>query len=126
MFTFLPPPARQHLRKGGLPCGWRHRDRSRVAPRDSLEVLAHERHAIDRLDLGRDEIASALKHLGLTYRFKVVFGEVKAAPKPVEKQSPKEDEVTGRALAHPEVQKFRELFGGEVRAVKNLKEPWNE
>jgi hypothetical protein len=38
----------------------------------------------------------------------------------------KEDEVTGRALAHPEVQRIREMFGGEVRAVRDLKEPWNE
>jgi hypothetical protein len=33
-----------------------------------------------------------------------------------------EDEVTGRALANPEVQRFREVFGGEVRKVRNLKE----
>jgi hypothetical protein len=30
--------------------------------------------------------------------------------------------VTGRALANPEVQRFREIFGGEVRKVRNLKE----
>ncbi len=80
-----------------------------------------------QLDLGREEISTALKHLGHgNQRFKVVFGEVKAAPAPVQKPAPKEDEVTGRALSHPEVQRFREMFGGEVRAVKNLKEPWNE
>ncbi len=57
----------------------------------------------------------------------MVFGEVKAAAQPlVQKPAAAEDEVTGRALAHPEVQRFRELFGGEVRAVRNLKEPWNE
>ena len=33
-----------------------------------------------------------------------------------------EDEVTARALANPEVQRFREVFGGEVRKVRNLKE----
>ena len=32
------------------------------------------------------------------------------------------DEVTGRALANEEVQRFREVFGGEVRRVRNLKE----
>ena len=32
------------------------------------------------------------------------------------------DDVTGRALANPEVQRFREVFGGEVRKVRNLKE----
>jgi DNA polymerase-3 subunit gamma/tau len=30
--------------------------------------------------------------------------------------------TTGRALAHPEVQRFQETFGGQVRAVRNLKE----
>jgi hypothetical protein len=73
---------------------------------------------------------TALKQVGQpALRFKVVFGDVKAAPAPVHKpasQAAQEDEVTGRALAHPEVQKFRELFGGEVRTVRNLKEPWNE
>jgi len=33
-----------------------------------------------------------------------------------------DDEVTSRALANPEVQRFREVFGGEVRKVRNLKE----
>ena len=79
-----------------------------------------------QLDLGREEILTALKRLGHPgLRFKVLFGEVKAAPAAA-KPAPKENEVTGRALAHPEVQRFRELFGGEVRAVRNLKEPWNE
>jgi DNA polymerase-3 subunit gamma/tau len=80
-----------------------------------------------QLDLGREEILTALKRLGHpSLRFKVVFGEVKAPPAEMKKPAPPEDEVTGRALAHPEVQRFRELFGGEVRAVRNLKEPWNE
>jgi hypothetical protein len=36
---------------------------------------------------------------------------------------PAEDEATSRALAHPEVQRFREVFpGAEVRVVRNLKE----
>ena len=37
-------------------------------------------------------------------------------------QADAEDEATGRALANPEVQRFREVFGGEVRKVRNLKE----
>ena len=77
-----------------------------------------------QLDLGREEVLNALKKMGLpTQRFKVVFGDAK----PVQRQAPvvvaKDDETTERALAHPEVQKFRELFGGEVRTVRNLKEP---
>ena len=77
-----------------------------------------------QLDLGREEVLNALKKMGLpTQRFKVVFGDAK----PVQREAPvvaaKDDETTERALAHPEVQKFRELFGGEVRTVRNLKEP---
>ena len=76
-----------------------------------------------QLDLGREEISTALKQLGMPgQRFKVVFGDVKPAAAPMQAPAAKEDEVTERALAHPEVKKFRELFGGEVRTVRNLKE----
>jgi len=82
------------------------------------------------LDLGREEIATALKQMGLaSQKFRVVFGELKstpAAPAAAAKPESGHDELMGRALAHPEVKKFRETFGGEVRAVRNLKEPWNE
>lgn len=76
-----------------------------------------------QLDLGREELLTALKHLGMaSQRFKVIFGETKTAPAPLAKTAARDDEVTARAMAHPEVQKFRELFGGEVRTVRNLKE----
>ena len=91
---------------------------------DELQIAAPKQF---QLDLGRDEILTALKHLGFpALRFKLNFGEVKspsaAMQKPVAKPDPNNAEVTERALAHPEVQRFRELFGGEVRAVRNLKE----
>ena len=82
-----------------------------------------------QLDLGRDEIAAALKHLGSTLRFKIVFGEVKAAPALIAKKPApmgEDDASTARALEHPEVKRFREVFGGELRQVKDLKEPWQE
>src|SRR5438309_10420439 len=79
------------------------------------------------LDLGKEEISRALKELGQPIpRFKTVFGAVNAPAAPLPQVQKPEDEVTGRALAHPEVQRFREIFGGEVRAVRDLKEPWNE
>jgi DNA polymerase-3 subunit gamma/tau len=81
------------------------------------------------LDLGQSELQSAIKQLGVPgLRGRVVFGEVKSAPAAAPKPAAKEqgDEVTARALSHPEVQRYRELFGGEVRTVRNLKEPWNE
>jgi hypothetical protein len=81
------------------------------------------------LDLGQSEVQSAIKELGVPgLRGRVVFGEVKSAPASAPKAAARgqEDEVTERALSHPEVQRYRELFGGEVRTVRNLKEPWNE
>jgi DNA polymerase III subunit gamma/tau len=81
------------------------------------------------LDLGQSEMQSAIKQLGIPgLRGRVVFGEVKSAPAAAPKAASKEqqDEVATRALSHPEVQRYRELFGGEVRTVRNLKEPWNE
>jgi DNA polymerase III subunit gamma/tau len=81
------------------------------------------------LDLGQSELQSAIQQLGIPgLRGRVVFGEVKSAPATAPKPAPKEqeDEVATRALSHPEVQRYRELFGGEVRTVRNLKEPWNE
>jgi DNA polymerase-3 subunit gamma/tau len=77
-----------------------------------------------QLDLGNEEIRTALKHLGFpALRFKVIWADARsAASAPMQKPAAKEDEVTERALAHPEVQRFRELFGGEVRNVRNLKE----
>jgi DNA polymerase-3 subunit gamma/tau len=61
-------------------------------------------------------------------RIKVLIGEAGsetvtplAAPT-AKAPSAAEDEATTRALANPEVQRFREVFGGEIRKVRNLKE----
>jgi hypothetical protein len=63
---------------------------------------------------------------GRPLRLKVSAPEAGAEPSPISIAAPRrnaaEDEVTGRALANPEVQRFREVFGGEVRKVRNLKE----
>jgi DNA polymerase-3 subunit gamma/tau len=49
-------------------------------------------------------------------------GEATAAPVPVAK-APAPDEAASRALAHPEVKQFQELFpDSQVRAVRNLRE----
>jgi hypothetical protein len=62
---------------------------------------------------------------GRPLRVNIVIGDVSpqaspisAAPAPAEP----EGDVASRALANPEVQRFREVFGGEVRKVRNLKE----
>jgi hypothetical protein len=38
------------------------------------------------------------------------------------KSSNDDAEATSRALSNPEVQRFRDVFGGEIRKVRNLKE----
>ena len=81
----------------------------------------------DSLALKPDDIQKALRHMGAKpQRVKVTVGDPgTAAQAPIAKAAPpaeEEDDVTNRALANPEVQRFREVFGGEVRKVRNLKE----
>jgi DNA polymerase-3 subunit gamma/tau len=66
------------------------------------------------------DLAKAVQRVSTrTFQIKVTPGEVQRA-EPV--AGPKqEDEVSRRALENPEVQRFREIFGGEVRAVRDLK-----
>jgi hypothetical protein len=74
-------------------------------------------------------LESAIRDVfGKPLRLKVTVGE--AAPQPAlasarpasNATTNEEDETTARALANPEVQRFREVLGGEVRRVRNLKE----
>ncbi len=60
--------------------------------------------------------------LGRPVRITIKAGEVSQAP--VAAAAPKkEDEVTSRALSHPEVRRFQEMFpDSQVRTVRNLKE----
>ena len=55
---------------------------------------------------------------------KTSIGEAAAPVTPIAAKPAGEavDDVTTRALANPEVQRFREVFGGEVRKIRNLKE----
>jgi DNA polymerase-3 subunit gamma/tau len=54
--------------------------------------------------------------------FKITVTAGEAAPaRGIALGGQKPDEVAQRALANPEVQRFREVFGGEVRAVRDLK-----
>jgi DNA polymerase-3 subunit gamma/tau len=67
---------------------------------------------------------AAQRVAGKSMRVKVTVGAPRVSA-PVTKAAapPTEDEVTKRALAHPDVQKFQELFpDAQVRAVRNLKE----
>ncbi len=78
------------------------------------------------LSMATGDLAQALKQIGSRpMKLKFVTGDVAAAAAPLESKlesKKQEDEVAERALANPEVQRFKELFGGEVRGVRNLKE----
>jgi DNA polymerase III subunit gamma/tau len=69
------------------------------------------------------EIQKAVQHLaGKPLRIKVTIGEVQTQPPAPIDRKVQEDETRRRALENPEVQRFREVFGGEIRNVRNLKE----
>jgi len=60
---------------------------------------------------------------GRPLRIKVGIAEASAPAAAIHlAPSAGEDQATSRALAHPEVRRFREVFGGEIRKVRNLKE----
>ncbi len=66
------------------------------------------------------DLQKAVQHLGISaVRIKMSSGNVAAAPQLAPKAKSNEDVDV---LSNPEVQRFREVFGGEVRTVKNLKE----
>ena len=80
-----------------------------------------------KLVANEDEIQKAIQQQNLgAVRLHLSFGETGSKPKehPKNEQAKPEtdDTATRNALAHPEVQRFRELFGGEIRGVRNLKE----
>jgi hypothetical protein len=121
-------------------------------PRQQLFQLLHDRNqahladAVEHANIsasGGDLNISAPKSYGLYFRdpafeecvrevfgrpLRVKFtpGEAAAADRPVTAAPPpaaaQEDEASSRALANPEVQRFRDVFGGEVRKIRNLKE----
>ena len=74
----------------------------------------------NKIMLRSDDLQQALKRISQRpLRIKVTVGEV-GVQQTVAR--PTEDDATTRALANPEVQRFREIFGGEIRKVRNLKE----
>jgi DNA polymerase III subunit gamma/tau len=72
------------------------------------------------------QLAGAAKEVfGRALKITVVLGEVAQQSSPLAsatKADAAEEEAAARALANPEVQRFKEVFGGEVRKVRNLKE----
>ena len=79
-----------------------------------------------RLGMNEKDIQKAVQQVaGRPMRISIKFGDTGAtsqtAPaRPIEK---KLDDVAERALGHPEVRRFQEIFpDSQVRAVRNLKE----
>ena len=71
-----------------------------------------------RLAMNETEILKVVQKIaGRPMRIKIALGKPDAVPAPIAK--PK-DEVTERALSHPEVKRFQEMFpDAQVRAVRN-------
>jgi hypothetical protein len=78
----------------------------------------------DSMALRPEDLNKAIVQLtGRPMRIKVTIGDPGQTAQPLAKPAAAtEDDATNRALANPEVQRFREVFGGEVRKVRNLKE----
>jgi DNA polymerase III subunit gamma/tau len=66
--------------------------------------------------------AAVREALGKPLRIKISVGEAGEAAVSAKPAAGKEDDLTARALGNDEVRRFREVFGGEVRKVRNLKE----
>jgi DNA polymerase-3 subunit gamma/tau len=88
-----------------------------------LNVTAPKSFSLYFKDPAFDDVVREV--FGRALQVKFTAGEAAAAPeKPMAAapSSQQEDEASGRALNNPEVQHFRDVFGGEVRKVRNLKE----
>jgi DNA polymerase-3 subunit gamma/tau len=101
---------------------------------EDLNVVAPKSYALYFRDRGFGEAVQEV--FGRPLRMKLTTQEAAVAPAPgtvapgnvapvsvaAPAKAEAENEVAGRALSHPEVRHFREVFGGEVRKVRNLKE----
>jgi hypothetical protein len=78
----------------------------------------------DVLALRPEDLQKAVKQISTRpMRIKVIAGNASPVAEALStRTSAREDETTLRALANPEVQRFKEIFGGEIRKVRNLKE----
>ncbi len=77
-----------------------------------------------KLALREDDLRKALSRVSpRALRIQVVISDSVDNAAPIGTGAPtREDDVTSRALENPEVRRFREVFGGEIRKIRNLKE----
>jgi DNA polymerase-3 subunit gamma/tau len=85
-----------------------------------LNVAAAKSYALYFNDRGFNEAVRQV--FGRPLNVKFSGGEPAGAAAPMPAPSGAADDATRRALANPEVQRFREVFGGEIRTIRNLKE----
>ena len=90
-----------------------------------LNVVTPKSYALYFSDRAMADAASEV--FGRPLRLKIAIDDAGEPASPGPGGAPaaagnNEEEVTGRALGNPEVRRFREVFGGEVRKVRNLKE----
>ena len=81
---------------------------------DEFSAMLHE----------KDILKGVQKVAGRPMRIKITIGTPNAVEAPkVERKPAKADDASERALSHPEVRRFQELFpDAQVRVVRNLKE----
>jgi hypothetical protein len=88
-----------------------------------IQVAAPELYQMYFEDRGFERALRAVFAKPLRLRFTVSEVEAGALPSAARpSSSSREDEAAARAEANPEVRHFREVFGGEIRKVRNLKE----
>jgi DNA polymerase-3 subunit gamma/tau len=86
-----------------------------------LAIVTAKSYEIYFKDRGFEEAVREV--FGKPLRVRIGIGDAGPAATPIAPAaSLGEEQATGRALAHPEVQRFQEVFGGEIRKVRNLKE----
>jgi DNA polymerase-3 subunit gamma/tau len=85
-----------------------------------LAVVAAKSYALYFKDAGFESAAREV--FGRPLRIKVTVGDGAPQAAPIRLAPSGDDQAASRALAHPEVRRFQEVFGGEIRKVRNLKE----
>jgi DNA polymerase-3 subunit gamma/tau len=113
-----------HLVKAGLTHQADAVENSRISVAGAeLRIVTAKTYAIY---FGDKPFADAVREVfGRPLRIQISVGETgeQAPASPGSTAShANEDDATRRALANTEVQRFREVFGGEIRKVRNLKE----
>jgi DNA polymerase-3 subunit gamma/tau len=76
-----------------------------------------------KLSMTEADLDKAIRQVaGAPMRIRITFSEGAVVTQPAMARAQQKDDYEVRALEHPEVKRYLELFGGEVRQVRNLKE----